>query len=216
MCGLCSLLCSNPSVIQVSESYVCRSGRLNKSSLNIAQRREGRVWHWICINIEFACHHCLSIHYKYLFFFILPLPIFASSTLSAIPVCFTLSLLTPKCKKKTLSKSDLNQAEETMSHKESSTLFHSHPDLHPSGSREIFGERTWVEGGSKRRWEEAKKREVCRKRRAEEHVSTPLCMVNHREKAALQMPCLVPGTDRQKWKKWLQKCFFIEGMLGSH
>lgn len=59
-------------------------------------------------------------------------------------VCFTLSLSLSPLKKKTLpkSESDLNWEAETLSHKQPfpSNFFHCCPDLHPSGSREIFGD----------------------------------------------------------------------------
>lgn len=56
-----------------------------------------------------------------------------------------------------------------MSHKQLSAFFHLHSDLHPSGSREIFGDGMWVEGESTA---EVKTGSV-QKRRAEEHLFTP-------------------------------------------
>lgn len=149
-------------------------------------------------------------------FFILPLPIFASSPSSAIPVSFTLSLSPPPRKKKTLPKSEHNRNQQRKLWVINSPL-HSfiHIQTHIPLAQAIYlgiGRGRRAEAcGDEKMW----KREVCsRKRRVEEHVFTPLCMVNHREKGALIMACVGPRHRQAKMEEMIAETLFYWGDAG--
>lgn len=88
-----------------------------------------------------------------------PLLIAPHLTLSAFLACLALSLFHSAEK----SERDLNQAGETLSHKQPSAFFHSHPDLSIWLKRDIWG---WDVGGGRKH--EAMRRsengEVCREK----------------------------------------------------
>lgn len=134
---------------KVVRSRIGRLQIISKHKASISER-ENTVWHWIYINIQWWFSFTASAFIIKFILLTIPFPrLFLSYPYLSLPhlphqlsSCFTLSLSFPPRKKRTLSKSksDLNQAEETLSHKQPfpSTFFHSYSDLHPSGSREIF------------------------------------------------------------------------------
>ena len=164
--------------------------------------------------------HGLSIHYKYLTLTI-PFPcLFLSYPYLSLPhlprqlsPCASLGPFppSPPRKKKTKSESDLNQAAETLSHKQPSTLFHSHPCLHPSGSREIFGDRTWAEGGSTRQREEVKTGGVQKKGGLRSMCLPPYARWITGKNRALLMACVGPLCRQVEMEEMIAEMLFYWG-----
>lgn len=184
------------------------------------------VWCWICINIQLrfsltASAFIINISHGG---FLSPRPFLSSSYLSLPHLSCQLPLRASLCpflflhrkkeyKLPSKSEHDLNQTAGTMSHKQLSAFFHLHSDLHPSGSREIFGDGMWVEGESTTEV----KTGSAQKRRAEEHLFTPppfLCTVNHTEKGALLMACVGPWCRKDEMEKITAEMPFYWGYAG--
>lgn len=144
--------------------------------------------------------------------FILPLPIFASSPLSAILVCFSLSLpLPPRKKKLCLIQSTIwiRQRKHWVINSPLHSFIHIQTYIHLAQERYLGTGRgrraeAW---GNEKEW----KREVCR---VEDHVFTPFCTVNHREKGALLMACVGPRRRQVEMEEMIAEMLFYWGDAG--